>query len=1133
MSGQVRCSSCHAPAPEAARFCPGCGSPLALRTPATDSRRIVTVLFMDLVSSTTMAETMDAEALHATMDRYYTACTDAIGSRGGVVEKFIGDAVMAVFGGLVSHEDDALRAVQAAAAILDALDEGNTRLADEYGVRLGVHCGIATGEAVVVGSVGGGVRVVGDVVPTAARLQSQAQAHEVLVGAETARLVAGRVRLERLPDLTLRGKREPVPAWRMLGALRGDEHEDLPAAVPLVGRDRELRLLEGEWEQARYEGRCRLAVVTGPAGIGKTRLLREFTDRSAGRGHLVLRGACQPYGAGLTYRPVAEAVHSLPDGWDEAVRVLRADHPNAERAVAALAVAVGRDHGAAAGAGRSGVSVPEIAWAFRGLVEVLARRRPVVLAVEDVQWAEPTLVELLTGVAAHARGAGALVVCAARSEEASPGQGLAGLADAATVRLGPLGGPETRRLVALLAERAEVTAQQATDGRLRRIAEECAGHPLLAELLTDGLAEGLPVGGAVPTSVRVLLSAWLDRLPPTDRAVLERAACVGGSFTEADVLSLADGVPGLTPAAVAESLGSLRRAGAVHPSGYAGGHRFTRMLARDTLYEMTPKATRAVWHTRLADRPLPGPPAAGGPWAGHGPGAADRPSVADRAARPEPLDRPAPGPDQARTRPSAADDSAPAGGPWAGHGPGAADRPSVAGRAAPQGRPAADDSAPADEAQGADQAHHLESAVRLTAEVQPGHPELPALTARAARALVGSGYQALRLRDLGAAISLMERGRALTPPRDREHRTLAVRISDARGALGEWPLALAAVTEAERLGAEDPWTRRTCDVLRATIALRTGDRAATALPAGEPDAPDDVGWCRLHQYRALAGFADGRLGDAESAVRQALERAERLGDRYEGDRLLVTLCELAQWSPTPVDSALALCEDLAGRFDGDRPLLIPVLLTRARMLALAGHADRARTQIGQARRHATDLSLLPGLVACDQVAALVDALTGDHRVAASGYLRAAGLLASLGQPATAATLTVHAARAHLRAGAPESARACLDGLDRPDELEPRGRAVQLVVRARLAQLGGDGEQALTAVDEALAAVAHTDDPCLLGEVRFGAAQVLAAAGAEVRAERLAGAALDALLAKGAALPAAEVRRWLDARRDGR
>ncbi|SEL14978.1 ATP-binding protein [Streptacidiphilus jiangxiensis] len=1094
MSRQVRCSSCHAAAPEAARFCPGCGSPLALRTPATDSRRIVTVLFMDLVSSTTMAETMDAEALHATMDRYYTACTDAIGSRGGVVEKFIGDAVMAVFGGLVSHEDDALRAVQAAAAILEALDEGNTRLEDEYGIRLGVHCGIATGEAVVVGSVGGGVRVVGDVVPTAARLQSQAQAHEVLIGAETARLVAGRVRLERLEDLTLRGKRDPVPAWRLLGQRRGDERDDLPTAVPLVGRDRELRLLEREWEQARREARCRLAVVTGPAGIGKTRLLREFTDRSAAQGHLVLRGACQPYGAGLTYRPVAEVVHSLADGsgedgcgedgWDEAVRVLRADHPNPERAVAALAVAVGRAPGTGAGGGRSGVSVPEIAWAFRGLVEVLARRRPVVLAFEDVQWAEPTLLDLLAGVAAHARDAQALIVCAARDEEppsatdaaateASATEGAGSrLGDATTVRLGPLEAPETRRLVALLAERAEVTAQQATDVHLRRIVEECAGHPLLAELLTDSLAEGLPVGGAVPTSIRVLLSAWLDRLPRTDRQVLERAACVGGSFTEADVLTLADDTTGLSAGVVADSLARLGRAGAVHPSGYAAGHRFTRMLARDTLYEMTPKATRAAWHTRLADR------------------------SALHLSVPVPVPGPAP-----------------------------------------------------DETHVADRAHHLESAVRLTAEVQPGHPDLPGLTARAAHALVGGGYQALHLRDLGAAISLMERGRALTPPQDREHRTLAVRISDARGALGEWPLALAAVTEAERLAGEDGWTRDTCEVLRATIALRTGDRTAPSQP--HPDALDHLGWCRLHQYQALAGFADGRLGQAETAVRRALERAELLGDRYEGDRLLVTLCELAQWSPTPVDSALALCDDLAGRFDGDRPLLIPVLLTRARMLALAGDADLAREQIGQARRHATDLSLLPGLVACDQVAALVDALTGDHGVAATGYLRAAGLLTSLGQPSTAATLTVHAARAHLRAGSPQSSRACLDSLDGPDSLELRGRSVLLVVRARLALLDGESAAARAAVEEALSVVARTDDPCLLGEVRFGAAQVLAAVAADDlgahraddraddrvdcadRADRLACEALDALLAKGAALPATEVRRWLDARRNRR
>lgn len=199
MSTAGRCGSCRTATPEGARFCPGCGTPLSGGGPAAESRRIVTAVFVDLVSSTVLAESLDPEALRRTMDQYYAACTTAVTERGGVVEKFIGDAVMAVFGAFVTHEDDALRAVQAACAVRDALAGVNAGLERAVGVRIDVHCGIASGEAVVSTGAGGGARVVGDVVHTAARLQSHAGPHEILIGEETARLAGGWVRTEAVP----------------------------------------------------------------------------------------------------------------------------------------------------------------------------------------------------------------------------------------------------------------------------------------------------------------------------------------------------------------------------------------------------------------------------------------------------------------------------------------------------------------------------------------------------------------------------------------------------------------------------------------------------------------------------------------------------------------------------------------------------------------------------------------------------------------------------------------------------------------------------------------------------------------------------------------------------------------------
>ncbi|MFJ7157834.1 AAA family ATPase [Streptomyces sp. NPDC101118] len=1242
-----------------------------------DSRRIVTAVFIDLVGSTVLAETLDPEALRRTMDRYYTACTTAVTERGGVVEKFIGDAVMAVFGAFVSHEDDALHAVQAAYAVREAV----AGLAGGA-ARLDIHCGIASGEAVVAGALGGAARVVGDVVHTAARLQSHAQAHEILIGDETARLVGNGVRLESVAPLSLKGKRDPVTAWRVLGLLDGTSQQDL---VPLVGRDAELGVLRADFRAVRRERHSRLVNVTGPAGIGKSRLVREFL--TAGPGPLaagpgppadpradpdpgprpadavetvVLRGTCQPYGAGLAYRPLAEAVRSLPGGWEQAAAALAALRPSADRAVAALAVALGvrTENGLP-------VSVDEIGWAFRRLLEALGRRAPTVLVLEDCQWAGPTLLDTIAELADGVRDTELLIVCATRGEpgpagsgadaargaspaeparsvgavaagpagsgtgvdlngspagagpaggvvgdgpaasrtgvdpdgpragegpagsrrdavpdgsragvgmegsvagegpagsrtdavpdgsrggvglegrgagedqagsrtgedpsgtltgagpaasstevgpagsrtgagpdgsrtgadpaasrrgayrvgahaDADPAAGRAGVettgsgpapspagtpdrppspvppaAGPRTLRLEPLRRADTERLVGLLADRTEVAAQDGacTDEALARVVRECDGNPLFAELLLENLAGHRPVARGVPTTIRVLLTAWLDRLPATDRAVLERAAGVGGAFTAEDVRALAADAPALTGEAVDDALARLLTSRVVHPYGPPGAYRFTRMLARDTLYEMTSKARRAAWHTVLADR-LEAPP----------PGA------------------PAPGPD----------------------------------------------------AEG-DLAHHLESACRLLSEADPGDPRLPALTGRAARALVATGYRALHRRDLPAAVSLMERGRALTPDGDPQHRILAVRITDAYASLARWDSAREAVAEAERRSVRDVPTRDTCAVLRQLVALRSGGPADAHPPGPAPAPDDDLSWCRLHQLSSLRSFAEGRIGAAESAMRDALARARGLGDAYEENRILVSICELTQWSPTPLTRAVALCEELARRFDGDRGLLVPILLTRARHLALSGRVERARADVALARRHSADLGLTLGGIAADQTAGLVESLAGAHPEAAGHYDAAAAGLGALGQTTTAGTLRLYAARERFRAG--EGADAAV--LAEPDGGRPpetRAQAVRLALLARVRAAAGDAGGAVGAVDRALATLDRTDDPCLTGDVWFEAARALDDAGHPVRARAAAARALAVLTEKEAVLPAGTVRAWLAEREEHR
>ncbi|MFF7363285.1 AAA family ATPase [Streptomyces sp. NPDC008125] len=1013
--------------------------------PSSDSRRIVTALFIDLVGSTVLAETLDPEALRRTMDRYYRACTTAVTEHGGVVEKFIGDAVMAVFGAFVTHEDDALHAVRAACAVREAVTAIGTGAGGSgAGVPLDTHCGIASGEAVVAGVLGGAARVVGDVVHTAARLQSHAEPHEILIGEETARLVGGRVRMEAVAPLRVRGKREPVAARRVLSVLDAASREDL---VPLVGRDGELRLLLDGFAEIRGERRSLLVTVAGPPGIGKSRLVREFLGR-AGEDAVVLRAGCQAYGAGLAHRPLAEAVGSLPGGWEEARGALETLRPSADRAVTALAVALGIRT-------ESGlpVSVDEIGWAFRRLLEALGRAAPVILVLEDFQWAQPTLSEMVADFGTGARDTPLLVIRVARAETGAVPAGDLGLRPDAVpagdlaLRLDALPPAQTERLVGLLADRAEVAAQEAvaTGDDLARVVRECDGNPLFAELLLENLAGHRAVDQGVPTSIRVLLTAWLDRLPAADRAVLERAAVVGASFSAEDVRALAVNEPALAGGVLDDALARLLHSRVIHVFGSPGTYRFTRALARDTLYEMTSKARRAAWHTVLADRLEARPPG-----------------------------------------------------------------------------PAAE----------SDLAHRLESAWRLLSEADPGDPGLPALTGRAARALVATGYRALRRRDLPAAVSLMERGRGLTPDGDPQHRVLAARITDTYAALGRWESARQAVAEAERRNGDDAPTRDTCAILRQLIALRSGG----AEPAGAPYAPgakravpgpaDDLSWCRLHQLSSLRSFAEGRVGAAEGSMRDALSRARGLGDTYEGNRILASICELTQWSPTPLTQAIGLCEELVRRFDGDRSLLVPVLLTRARHLALSDRVDAAREDIALVRRHCDDLALALGTLAAGQTAGFVESLAGAHLPAAGHYTAAADGLAALGQTRTATTLRLYAARERFCAGdgfGPDAAELAGPPADRPEET--RTRAVRLALRARVRARAGAYEDAVGDAERATATLDGTDDPCLIGDVWFEAARVLDAAGEAERARHAAGRALDALTAKEAVLPARTVRAW--------
>ncbi|MFI6502405.1 AAA family ATPase [Nonomuraea typhae] len=948
-------------------------------------RRNVVILFIDIVGSTELAERLDPELLLRILERYYDVCRSEISARGGVVEKYIGDAIMAVFGVPIGREDDALRAAGAACAAMTAVH----RLSED-GVRLDAHCGIAFGQVMVVDRAGADVRVIGDAVNTASRLQSAAGAGEILLGDDVARLIRGRAVLGEIPPLTLKGKREPVRAWRLIAMEHGEPETD---TTPLVGRDAELHRLTRLHEQVVAERRCGMATLLGVPGIGKSRLVREFLATLPAE-VTVLTGRCPSYGLGATYRPIAEILDSLPDdGADLVGPPLR---------------------GLSSFGDSPGVS--EIALAVRSLFETLARRQPLVVVFEDLQWAEPTLLDLIEDCAKWLPDVPVLILCLARPELCDSRPSWSGT----VVELGPLGPQDMARLVAeLCASRAEVIAHD--DGAYHRVTHGSDGNPLFAELMLETLAEG---ADSLPPTIQALLGARLDRLATPERDTLERAATIGQTFTAGQVDALCDA----EPRATATTLTRLQHGRLIRRGARPDSYEFTQTLTRETVYTLTSKELRADWHRTLA---------------------------------------------------SAADSTL------------------------------------------GDVSRHLVAACRLTMEVRPGDPILHALTDRAAASLIRDGSQALHRKDLPAAIALLEQGREILPPGRAEHRTLAVRISDAELARGDAAAARTALARAEELLPGDRRNQLTCAIQRRIVS-RTG--TPEDLASFRARLADDLSWCRFHQLEALIHTEAGRFAPADLALRSGLARARVMDDRYEEDRLLGGLCELVQWSLTPVEEGLALCADLLARFAGDRALLVPVLVTRARLLGLAGDLPAARAALDTADAYARELRLDLPAIAAVQVRGLVEAMAGHHEQARSLFTHAAAALRAAGYDTPAVTLEIYAAREALRQGDVRQAATDLAHATARPRLQFRGELAAIMTGAAIASHGGEHEQALLAATRAVTLLDSTDDPCLRGDILFEVAQIHRAA--RGNPADLARRALEAYLSKGASLPARKVGDWI-------
>jgi predicted ATPase/class 3 adenylate cyclase len=506
-------------------------------------RKTVTVLFCDVVGSTALGEAVDPEALRALLARYFERMKAIVEHHGGTVEKFIGDAVMAVFGVPVVHEDDALRAARAAlemrAAFADLDIEG----------RIGVNTGeVVTGTEERLAT--------GDAVNVAARLQQAAQPGEILIGEATRRLARDAVEVEPVDPLAAKGKSEPLQAFRLVGVLQGAEPFARRLDSPLVGRMRERRLLREAFERSRDERACSLFTILGPAGIGKSRLVRDLLDSVESEATIVV-GRCLSYGEGITYWPLLEVLARLD-------RELWIGTPE------------------------------ETAWAARKLLEEVAVERPLVAVFDDVQWAEPTFLDLIEHIADLSRDAPILLLCVARPEllDARPAWG-GGKLNATTILLEPLGTDDVAALIENLGGDLDAA-------RRARIAEAAEGNPLFAEEMLAMVA-GNGEAPAVPPTIQALLAARLDRLDQPERDVLGRASVEGKVFHLGALSTLAPDE--LRPAVTGHLLGLVRKE-LIRPdrSVFAGddAFRFRHLLIRDAAYQSLPKAERADLHERFA-----------------------------------------------------------------------------------------------------------------------------------------------------------------------------------------------------------------------------------------------------------------------------------------------------------------------------------------------------------------------------------------------------------------------------------------------------------------------------------------------------------------------------------------------------
>ncbi len=575
----MTCPACGHENRAEARFCDACGAALA---PAENRelRKVVTILFCDVTGSTALGERLDSESLRRVMERYFTLAREVLERHGGSVEKFIGDAVMAVFGIPVVHEDDALRAARAANELRDKLGGLNADLQREFGTELQVRMGINTGEVV---TSEGGTLATGDAVNVAARLEQAAQPGDILIGGTTRQLAESALELERAEPVDAKGKSEPLVAYRLLGVRADAPAFERRFDAPFVGRGGELEQLVQAYARAMRDNSCQLFTVLGPAGIGKSRLVLEFIDSQGDA--IVLRGRCLAYGDGITYFPLVEILEQIAS--DEELGGLLAADQEARGLLNTVSAAIGF-------ADEEVVTREGTFRAVRKLFESLAGSRPLIVVFDDVHWAEPTLLDLVDHIADWSREAPILLLCMARPEFLDSRSGWGGgKMNAATILLEPLSEDEAETLIENL-----LVGVDLSDQMRQRITASAEGNPLFVEQMLALLAQNGGNGNGdvvVPPTIQALLATRLEQLPSGERVAAERASVIGKEFWRTALVEIGGEVSAL-PGLVRKELIRPHRS-PIFPVDDA--FRFRHQLIRDAAYDGMPKELRSELHERF------------------------------------------------------------------------------------------------------------------------------------------------------------------------------------------------------------------------------------------------------------------------------------------------------------------------------------------------------------------------------------------------------------------------------------------------------------------------------------------------------------------------------------------------------